>query len=212
MLKINFLGDSITEGCMASKPENGYVSLIGKMLNAEVRNYGIGGTRIAWRPDPSEDPRWDMFFGDRVKDMNHDADLVVVFGGTNDWGRGACPFGKLGDTTPKTFYGAMDYLINELLKFYWKNQLIFVIPLYREGENERYGDGTKKYANMTLPEYRAAMEEVLNKYGIDYIDFKDEIGKGENNPLLADGLHPNDKGYKKIAEILGAYIAKRIKQ
>ena len=47
MLKINFLGDSITEGCMASKPENGYVSLIGKMLNAEVRNYGIGGTRIA---------------------------------------------------------------------------------------------------------------------------------------------------------------------
>lgn len=212
MLKINFLGDSITEGCCASKIENGYVSLVGKMLNAEARNYGISGTRIAWRPDPSEDPRWDLFFGDRVKDMNHDADFVVIFGGTNDWGHGACPFGKLGDKTPKTFYGAMDYLINQLLKYYRKNQLIFIIPLYRDGENGRYGEGNKKYADMTLPEYREAMEEVLNKYKIDYLDIKDEIGKSENNPLLADGLHPNDEGHKKIAELLSAYITKKINE
>lgn len=209
MFKINFLGDSITEGAMASKPENTYVYLVGQMLNCEVRNYGIGGTRIALRPEPSPDPRWDLFFGDRVKEMKNDADLVVVFGGTNDWGRGAVPFGKMGDKTPNTFYGAMDYLINELLKIYEKNRIFFVIPLYREGENDRYGDGTDKYANQTLPEYREAMIKVLNNYQIDILDIKEIIGKPENNPLIADGLHPNDLGHKKIAELLSEYIKKK---
>ena len=46
-MKINFLGDSITEGVGASAPENNYVSLVGKKTGHEVINYGISGTRIA---------------------------------------------------------------------------------------------------------------------------------------------------------------------
>ena len=46
--KINFLGDSITEGCCATSPEKGYVDVMKRKYRlTEARNYGIGGTRIA---------------------------------------------------------------------------------------------------------------------------------------------------------------------
>ena len=50
------------------------------------------------------------------------------------------------------------------------------------------------------------MVEELNKYQINILDIKDIIGKAENNPLLADGLHPNNAGHKLIAELICNYI------
>lgn len=47
-LKINFLGDSITEGVGVSTPENIYWNRLSRDCNlAEARGYGIGGTRFA---------------------------------------------------------------------------------------------------------------------------------------------------------------------
>ena len=77
MLKINFLGDSITKGERASSPEKGFVYLIGKTLPAEVRNYGISGTRFAIQKTPSVKPEYDRYFASRVDEINHDADLFL---------------------------------------------------------------------------------------------------------------------------------------
>lgn len=205
MLKINFLGDSITEGLFASKTENCFVELVGKMLPAEVRNYGICASRIADQ-NVKTDPRADEYFTERAQRMNHDADFIVVLGGTNDYGHGDAPFGEMGDKTPHTFYGAVDYLVNELLKHYKRNQIVFIPPLYRNNEDNPYGDGTKKVPGKTLKEYRQALVEVLNAYQIPILDIKDIMGKGENNPLLEDGLHPNDAGHHKMAELIVEYI------
>ncbi len=38
--------------------------------------------------------------------MDNDADIIIVFGGTNDFGNGDAPFGEMSDRTPYTFYGA----------------------------------------------------------------------------------------------------------
>lgn len=206
MLKINFLGDSITEGAMASKEENTYVYLVGKMTNSLTRNYGISGSRFAKQIIPSVEPRFDMFFASRVYNMDHLADYVFIFGGTNDYGHGDAPFGEFGDTTPDTFYGSIDYLVNELLKYFKKEQIVFIPPLYRLNENSRRGDGSKPDGSKTLQEYRDAMMEVLNKYDIKVLDLKDKMGKAENNPLLADGLHPNDEGHRYLAELISEYI------
>lgn len=206
MLKINFLGDSITEGALASQPDKCYVELVGKMLPAKVHNYGISATRIAKQIIPSIDPIWDKYFASRVKNMDQDADYVFVFGGTNDYGHGDAPLGKMGDKTPETFYGAMDDLINELLKYYQKDKITFIIPIYRLNEDNIYGDGSKKEPCHPLAIYRQAMVEELNKYQINILDIKDIIGKAENNPLLADGLHPNNAGHKLIAELICNYI------
>ena len=206
MLKINFLGDSITENCFASSVEKGFVYLVGQMTNSIVRNYGIGGTRIARQHQPSDEPRWDLDFPSRVDEMDHDADYVFVFGGTNDYGHGDAEFGQLGDKTVFTFYGAVDYLINKLLEHYKKEQIIFIIPLYRANEDSPYGDGRKKKPGHLLSEYRQAIYEVVGSYGIKILDIKDQMGKAEGNPLLCDGLHPNDAGHQKLAELISEYI------
>ena len=87
--KINFLGDSITEGCCATTPELGYVEVMKQLYGLQkVRNYGIGGTRIARQLKPSAEPRWDLDYLSRVPEMDEEADVVVVFGGTNDFGDG----------------------------------------------------------------------------------------------------------------------------
>ena len=206
MLKINFLGDSITEGALASKEENTYVSLVGTLQHAETRNYGISATRIAIQHKPSSDPRADIYFASRVKNMKTDADYVFVMGGTNDYGHGDAPFGEIGDKTPDTFCGAVDDLINELLKYYKKEQIVFIPPLYRLNEDSPLGDGSKEVPGKTLEEYRQALVTIVQKYGIKVKDIKDDMGKAENNPLFGDGLHPSDLGHRKIAELLSEYI------
>ena len=52
-MKINFLGDSITEGACATASGMRYSSLACQMLGAEENNYGIGGTRIAKQKNPT---------------------------------------------------------------------------------------------------------------------------------------------------------------
>ena len=206
MLKINILGDSITEGLFASKPEYGYVPLLANLLNAEVRNYGVSGTRMTRRPVAyTDNPADDLYFVKRVKDMNHDADFMIVFGGTNDYGRTNAPLGKMGDETEDTFYGAATLLFEELLKHYKKEQIIVISPLYREDEDQEF-DAGKPYYRGSLPVIREVMKELCNKYGFDYFDIKDIVGKAEKNPLLTDGLHPNDKGHKLLANLIASYI------
>ena len=205
MLRINFLGDSITEGAAASSEANTFVNLVGKYLGCEVNNYGISGSRIARQRKPSLEPRYDMYFASRVPAMK-DADLVFVFGGTNDFGHGDAPMGKIEDETPDTFYGAMNVLVKELLKKYKKEAIIFIPPLYRVDECNPYGDGEQTLVREPLPKYREAMKEVLDKYEIKILDIKDEIGKAENNPLIFDGLHPNDKGHELIAKLIVNFV------
>ena len=207
MLKIDFLGDSITEGYGTSAKENIYVNVLAKILPAEVCSDGIGGTRIAKQKEISEDPIWDLDFIGRVENLDKDADFVVVFGGTNDYGHGDAPIGKMGDKTPWTFYGAMDYIINELLKYFKLEQLIFILPLYRLNEDSPHGDGFNcRVIKEPLSRYREVMSEVLNKYGVRILDVKDKFGKAENNKYLLDGLHPNDEGHKYLAELIAEYI------
>ena len=93
--KINFLGDSITEGHGCSSPEKCFASLIARDHGAVCRNYGIGGTRIARQKQPSENPKHDLDFVGRYDKMDPDADIVAVFGGTNDFGHGDAPMGTM---------------------------------------------------------------------------------------------------------------------
>ena len=199
MLKINFLGDSITEGALASKEENTYVYLVGQMTNSITRNYGVSGSRIAKAIKPSENPRFDLYFGSRVEGMNTDADLVFVFGGTNDYGHHVVIFGKPGDKEPDTFYGAVDYLINKLLQYFKNEQIIFITPLYSEEE-------FRQEFEHPLEDFRKAIIEVAKSYDVKVFDIKDDIGLPFDNPMIADGLHPTDLGHHRIAELITDYI------
>ena len=103
--KIAFLGDSITEGVgVSDRASNRYDNILKKSCGlAKTYNYGVSGTRLAHQSVPSEKPRFDLCFCGRAYDMANDADIVVVYGGINDYIHGDAPVGKIGDRTPATF-------------------------------------------------------------------------------------------------------------
>ena len=138
-LTVNFLGDSITEGCGTSCPEAMFHAVLKRNTGLkEVRNYGIGGTRIALqtgnRQLPKDDFRDVNSYCERFDKME-DADLVVVFGGTNDFGHGDAPIGQMSDRTPETFYGACHYLFTGLIKKYIGKPIVIITPTPREWDD-----------------------------------------------------------------------------
>ena len=207
--KVNFLGDSITEGHGTSCAEKNYVSVFGKISGTEVRNYGIGGTRIARQSVPTN-PRWDLDFVMRADEMDDDADIVVVFGGTNDYGHGDAPLGSFDSRDVNTFYGAMHILCEKLMNKYPTAQLVFMTPLHRLGEerliNER---GIRNVA--TLSGYVDIIKEVTRYYSIPTLDLYSVSGMQPQVEVLKqtympDGLHPNDAGAEKIAKLLYGFL------
>lgn len=203
---IDFFGDSITEGAMASSQKKCYVERVSQILHCKVINHGISGTRFARQLKPSISPRFDLDFCYRIKDLNPKADLVFVFGGTNDYGHGDAPIGKSDDSTPETFYGAINYLCKHLLEIYRKDQIVFILPLHRINENNPYGEGDKEKPSLSLDGYTKIITEVLNKYQIKYLDFRNDFGEVNNNPLFADGLHPTDLGHELLANLIVDFI------
>ena len=209
--KINFLGDSITLGGCASSEDKIFHAVLKKNANlAEVRNYGVGRTRIA-RQSEIKDLVADEDFIMRTDKMSDDADIVVVFGGTNDFGHGQASLGSFEDRTVFTFYGAMHNLIIKLIKKYLGKEIVFITPLHRINED---GQGTWKPEGVEikpLSEYVKAIKEVCEFYSIPVLDlFSSGSIHGNvaewNRAFLPDGLHPNDEGHKIIADRLQKFL------
>lgn len=208
-MRILFLGDSITAGAGLNSKEEMFTALVGKMTGAEIVNYGVGGTRIARNREPSADPSFDEDFLERAEKMNKQADMVFIFGGTNDYGHGDAPIGKIADDTPYTFYGAMNLLVRYLEKFYDKEKICFILPINRKNQDNLFGDGSKKIKSGTLKDYIDAETEVLNGNNVQYIDLRKFFPTEKLDKLTVDGLHPNAKGHKLIAEKITEYINNR---
>lgn len=197
-LKINFLGDSITQGVGASSADTCYVAQIEKMSGAICRNYGISGTRIARRSVPYTNPVFDRDFCMRAPEMVKDADVVVVFGGTNDFGHGDAPIGSMEDRTVWSFYGALHVLYDMLLERYPKAKIVILTPMCRR-EEERDGQH--------LPSFVDAIRDVVKEYDFPlldmYKDFPVDLHDEQmQQRYIPDGLHPNDHGHKMIAETI----------
>ncbi len=193
-LKVNFLGDSITEGHGVQDIKDTYWNVMKRECGlAEARGYGIGGTRIAVQHYP-ENPKWDQDFVSRVDGMDPDADVVVVFGGTNDFGHGDAPLGQMSDRTPYTFYGACHKLIQKLMKRYPDAEIVFMTPVHRCDEVR---------ADRSLKDFVNAIRQVTEYYGIPVVDLYANSGiqpeiETNKERYCPDGLHPNEAGHRKI--------------
>ncbi len=204
-IKANFLGDSITEGVGVPSQEFTYWSILKQKFGlAEARCYGISGTRFARQHKPTADkPRFDLDFCSRVDSMDPDADLIVVFGGTNDFGHGDAPIGSFADRSPETFYGACHYLMLHLLERYPQAAIVFMTPLHRAVETR---EGVPP-----LHTYVEIIREVAAYYGIPVMDLYTTSGIQPQVPVMKqtyapDGLHPNCAGAARIADRLGAFL------
>ena len=216
-LTVNFLGDSITEGTgVTNIPENRYDNRLKKTYNLKAaNNYGIGGTRLAHQEKPSEKTRHDLCFCGRAYNMDPDADLIVVYGGVNDYIHGDAYFGKMSDRTPETFCGAVYYLMELLKTLYPRTPVVFMTPAHCNfkgtSDKEISPRPMKKPDAQPLAEYVRVIKERGKELGIPVLDLFEKLGIDPNNDedktrYTEDGLHFNDEGHAFIARALGDFL------
>ena len=172
-IKANFLGDSITEGVGTTCHENTYHQIIAKKWEfTAARNYGISGTRLARQYKPTVDnPRFDLDFCGRVDEMEADADLIVVFGGTNDFGHGDAPFGEFEDRNKDTFCGACHELMSSLITKYPDATIVIMTPLHRETEDIPSAGNSRP-----LSDYVDMIRKVAEFYSLPVMDLWSKSG------------------------------------
>lgn len=179
--KLIAFGDSITQGHSAVYPSRSYMAQLGRMLDAEVFNFGISGERFQEQKIAAGTyPR---------------CDLVTIAYGTNDFGHRAASEELFARNMP----GFMQKAAEE-----FKNIPVFVLlPLWCADED------TIHNSVGSLQSVRARIAAEAEKYGFHVIDCQDFIP--HDPAFFADlRLHPNDKGmdayaenvYKAIREII----------
>ena len=204
-MKLIFLGDSITQGVGASDYPHSFVGIVGRETGAQVLNAGMGSTRIAPSATQWEEPHWHALdFLTRAAALPDDCDYIFIFGGTNDYGDSGIPTGSEDDSSSKTFAGAVKRLISVLTAKYGRERVVFITPCRRYREEEHFCRLTGVYS-ARLSEYVMMLKKLLDDHEIQYIDlYSDpEMPRPESESdsgCFRDGLHPNDRGHRHIAD------------
>ena len=213
---IDFLGDSITEGVGVCDQNNRYDNVAHRRLGLAAHyNYGIGGTRLAHQSAPSETPRYDLCFCGRAYLLEKSADLIVVYGGVNDYIHGDAYFGKMEDRTPETFCGAVYFLMNFLKTNYEGKQIVFMTPahMHFRGISDKFPTGRpmKKPDAQPLSAYVDVIKARGKELGIPVLDLFEKLPIDPNNEsdrekYTVDGLHFNDDGHEILANTLCDFL------
>ncbi len=215
--KINFLGDSITEGSgVEDIKANRYDNVLKKTAKLKaVYNFGIGGTRLAHQTKPSEKPRHDLCFCGRAYNVNPKADITVVYGGVNDYLHGNAPIGEWGDATPATFYGAVRFIMTLLKERYPRQRIVFVTPArcnYGGMDMNYPSTDPRKIADaLPLIEYVNIIKRTAEDFDIPVLDLYntlpiDPYNDEEKTKYTKDGLHFNDAGHRILAAHLKSFL------
>ena len=205
--KVNFLGDSVTKGENSADSykrmkDDNIASIVKEHFGfSAARNYGIGGSKITTHDGNTNG------MVDRYTNMDVDADLIVLWGGTNDFGNnveiGSLDLSDLTDNTK--FKTAFYNLLKGLIEKYPGKQLLVITPMHRkDGKPDNVANG----AGHVLRDYRNAEIEIAELLGIPVLDMWSELGgtpfiDSFKTSFMPDGLHPSILGMR-------TYVGKRI--
>jgi lysophospholipase L1-like esterase len=199
----NTLGDSITD-----------VGLYQKKVKAllgfdNVINYGKTATEICdgKSAQSSDQAIYGLPMSIRYAEMNTTADLVTILGGTNDFGHNQ-PLGTMTSTTVSTFYGALKIMLGGIIAAHPAAKVVIFTPLQRTFAGDAGVTGMTNQLGLQLVDYVDAIIEVAALYSVPVLDLYRCSGIMPENAIdfLADGLHPNDAGYEKIANAMAHFL------
>ena len=146
---------------------------------------------------------------DRISEMDTDADVIIVQGGTNDFQYDWDELGENGDTAITTVKGATRAICEFLINTYPKKLIVWLTSLtpfrYQGTHTTPYSQNALGYSGWDSHD---AEMEVCEEYGIPVIDLGAEIGLSPANPWWDDydsagtRVHPNDEGHRIAASCL----------
>ena len=212
-------GDSIADGSVTQKIS--YASMLASKYYMNLTSRAVGNTTLAVHPDNSlildgkGNPCVSIY--ERVlNNISSDSqyDYIILDGGTNDITKLASGRIKLGviedgvdaDFNTSTILGALEATCKHLNTTQLKAKKLFIFV-------------TNRVDMLKLTkEVFYKMKQVLNKWGIPYIDLSNINSLGRWNDTVAkdyfvDGIHPNAVAYKEFylpyiekALLYGGYV------
>ena len=185
---IYVFGDSLVYG-VGDSQEGGWVSRLQSKLKEKynLRNYGIPGDHS----------------GDLLERINEECkekkpDIIIFSIGANDSQykeKKEVNFIKL-----KTFKENLGKLFTYAKKI--TPEIIFVgLPRMNDSVTTKWNFAWH-FCNKNLEKYDSEIKNFCEKNNLQYIPIYDLMGKGD----LSDGAHPNNEGYKKIAERIQTFL------
>lgn len=199
--KITCFGDSITA-------QNQWQPHVANYFGCTMINKGVGGTTVFNNNhreviEGIERNSW-MCSDDRINLIPSDSDVILVFGGHNDWGYNNLQMGVLGDgdLIDSTFKSAYSLMLKKLITKFPNARIITMTPVGGRTETEK-GNSDKQYyiRDLCMTDFAKAVKEVSSYYGIPCIDINSEsyISTLNHDTYIADVIHPNSEGGKLIA-------------
>lgn len=199
--KITCFGDSITA-------QNQWQPHVASYFGCTMINKGVGGTTVFNNGNREiiegvTIDSW-MCSDDRINLIANDTDVILVFGGHNDWAYNNLQMGVLGDGNliDSTFKSAYSLMLKKLVTKFPNARIITMTPVGGRTETEK-GNSDKQYyiRDLCMTDFANAVKEVSGYYGIPCIDINAESGISTLNhdTYIADVIHPNSEGGKLIA-------------
>ena len=206
-MKLITLGDSITRGTHID--DNGawavaqpnFSQVLAEGLSAdELVCLGLNGVSVSRTSTTNPDAALSILCDEAIG-----GDIVVIAGGTNDYGTSVA-LGKPTDREDNSFYGGLHVLYTKIRENNPKAKVFVVLPIRRKNENN------KNEAGHILDDYRAAICSTAKAFGYTLIDGRNVPIDPENaeqaRAYIRDGLHPNTKGHALYGEYLITQIKK----
>jgi len=200
-IRVACVGDSITFGARLENPSEGsYPAQLQRLLGNryEVKNFGVSSCTLIRKGIPTV---WNEL--PKIIEMN--PDIVVISLGTND----TCGMGTCGDRKCWEYKDeyVQDYkdLIHALRAMPSKPKIWICAPtpmvLETPGLDSARVEGLK-IRKPRLQELITMVKRVANEEGVNFLDINTPL---DHKPRLfteKDGVHPNKKGYRKIAKLV----------
>ena len=200
--KVVFYGDSITA--------QNYPQYVQQYYQFTMVNAGVGGSTITYRSDT------DMSSDTRINALPADADLVVIMGGTNDWGKikiGNDPLTYDNGFNRATFKGALAYIIQKIQARCTNAKIIVATLIGGRNETRNGSDPVVQYLpqadsfGQTDLDFRNAEIEVAETLNIPVCDTWSCGINGMNAmTMIADTVHTSETGAHLIADYIIGYF------
>lgn len=199
-----FFGDSITYG-EYDGVLGGYVDYVKRFCHSEYYNnnaaevncfnLGIGGETTEGLLK-----RFDIEVQAR---LSPDENLIFFFYGANDL---AVKDDK--EIVPLTdFERNLELAIQKAKAYTDKVYLINIIPITQEIDGVIVSSG-KLRTTERIELFNQSIEKIAQKEEINFLDVYNVFKKNKENLLSKDGVHPNEKGYKLIADNVKPIVEK----
>ena len=190
-IRVACIGNSITDGHgIDLAPQRGYPAQLQRMLGNDywVKNFGVSARTMLNKGDfPYMN---ELAWRDALA---FKPDIVVIKLGTNDSKPQNWQYGK-------EFKQDLTQMIKALDPKKTKIYLCTPIPALKPS----WDINETIIANEIIP----IQKKVAKEYGLEVIDLHTLFGAGSET-MMDDGIHPNDKGVRSIAQIVAEAIKKK---